>query len=128
MDEINKKFMNDAGQLLDLNGYEEVDSFSSYNSNKVTYSIDREKFNIETFMSDQEKLKKFGWVFYHKYGESYIFCDGESQLEIMPPQKVKSEKLKEGDRVKQLEKQWNITFYYPKNTIYYDCHDFNKNK
>lgn len=68
-----------------------------------------------------------GWSFYKKYNESYIFCDGERQLEIISPRVIsKNTVLVEGSAGMQLDNFWHVIFMSPNNTKRYVCYDYKK--
>ncbi|WP_213064122.1 hypothetical protein [Acinetobacter indicus] len=81
LDQVNQKFVDEAhilfnGKTRDLRGY------SSYTANRVSYKIESKDFNINIFFEDKKALDKIGWKYYLKYNQSYIFCDGERQMEM----------------------------------------------
>ena len=101
-------------------------SFSSYSSDDVSYTIPHNWFDFNIILTDNKQmLKTNGWYFYKKYNQSYIFCKGIDQLEIIPPRsKVGNDVIVEGSSGMQLESDWNIIFVHPKNSTWFEC---NKN-
>lgn len=127
LDQVNQRFVDEAKVLF--NGtVEDLSAYSSYTDNTVAYKIKADKFDINFFMKEESKdLKKMGWSFYKKYNESYIFCDGERQLEIISPRIVSKNKfLVEGSAGMQLDKFWHVIFMSPNNTKRYVCYDYKK--
>ncbi|MCU4583118.1 hypothetical protein KTJ32_19180 [Acinetobacter gyllenbergii] len=127
LDQVNQRFVDEA-KLLFNGTVEELSSYSSYTDNTVAYKIKADKFNINFFMKDESKdLKKMGWSFFKKYNESYIFCDGKRQLEIISPRVIsKNTVLVEGSAGMQLDKFWHVIFMSPNNTKRYVCYDYKK--
>lgn len=124
LDQVNKKFVDEAhilfnGKARDLRGY------SSYTANRVSYKIEWKYFNINIFFEDKKVLDKMGWKYYVKYNQSYIFCDGERQMEIIKPRILAGNKdLVEGANAMQLNNDWHIIFYKPNNTTSYKCYNY----
>ncbi|MEG0651817.1 MAG: hypothetical protein RR479_06305 [Acinetobacter sp.] len=98
-------------------------SFSSYSADDVSYSININDFNYSYFIkAKMVVLKNNGWVFLKKYKQSYIFCNGKDQLEIIIPRKIAQNKtLVKGSIGMQLEDNWNILFSHPKNSTWFEC-------
>lgn len=124
LDQVNQKFVDEAhilfnGKTRDLRGY------SSYTANRVSYKIESKDFNINIFFEDKKALDKIGWKYYLKYNQSYIFCDGERQMEIIKPRILAGNKdLVEGANAMQLNNDWHIIFYKPNNTTSYKCYNY----
>ena len=102
-------------------------SFSSYSADDVSYSIKSNDFNYDVFIRDNKViLDNKGWSFLKKYKESYIFCNGNDQLEIIIPKIIaKNKTLVKGSIGMQSENNWNILFSHPKNSTWFEC---NKSK
>lgn len=125
LDQVNQKFVDEVdilfnGKMRDLRGY------SSYTANRVSYKIDSKDFNIDVFFEDKRKaLDKIGWKYYLKYNQSYIFCDGKRQMEIIKPRVLVGNKDPvEGSNAMQLNNDWHIIFYKPNNTTSYKCYNY----
>ena len=123
--EINKYFTEQAESFFG-NILENKMRFSSYSSDDVSYTIPHNWFDFNIILTDNKQmLKTNGWYFYKKYNQSYIFCKGIDQLEIIPPRsKVGNDVIVEGSSGMQLESDWNIIFVHPKNSTWFEC---NKN-
>lgn len=124
--EINKYFTEQAESFFG-NILENKMSFSSYSSDDVSYTIPRNWFDFNIILNDKEQiLKANGWYFHKKYNQSYIFCKGIDQLEIIPPRsKVGNKIIMEGSSGMQLENEWNILFAHPKNSTWFECNKDN---
>ena len=60
-----------------------------------------------------------------KYNQSYIFCDGKRQMEIIEPRVLAGNKdLVEGSNAMQLNNDWHIIFYEKNNTTSYKCYNY----
>ncbi len=127
LDQVNKRFVDEAEALFN-GAVEDLSAYSSYTDNTVAYKIKADKFDINVFMKEESKdLKKMGWFFFKKYNESYIFCDGKRQLEIISPRIVsKNEVLVKGSAGMQLDDFWHVIFMSPNNTKRYVCYDYKK--
>jgi UDP-N-acetylmuramyl pentapeptide synthase len=127
LDQVNQRFVDEA-EVLFNGAVEDLSAYSSYTDNNVAYNIKSDKFDINAFMKEESKdLKKMGWFFFKKYNESYIFCDGKRQLEIISPRNFsKNPVLVKGSAGMQLDEFWHVIFMSPNNTKRYVCYDYKK--
>ena len=126
-DNKKNKYFTKKAELFFGNILENKMSFSSYSSDDVSYTINPNHFDPNIILNDSKKmLATNGWYFYKKYNQSYIFCKGSDQLEIIPPRsKVGNKIIMEGSSGMQLENEWNILFAHPKNSTWFECNKDN---
>lgn len=115
-------FTNQADLIFD-NILEDRKAFSSYSADDLSYRVQLKNFNYDIFLVEKKNIMiESGWLFLKKYNQSYIYCHGDDQLEIIVPRAIAmNDKLVNGSIGMQLEDQWNIMFAHPKNSTWFEC-------